>query len=260
MDLWVVIKNTIAYSGNWTGQNISEAWLEWSGRHKGNKAMSLLAIVTWHIWKARNQIIFQDKSAQWNLVEARIIAAFSELPEPPPAHVRRPHLPPLIDQSIPWAFFDGAANQQSCGGGFIIHKSNQHFYRIKAGLGTGSNNYAKLITLRHLLHFTLGHNITCINIFWDSNIIINWFNNIAICHIHTLNIILQEIQEFKSAFNHISCSHIYREHNVSSDRLSKEASLMDRGVWEVTEVHGQREFKYYHHPYIDQRYQQAPEQ
>eukprot|EP00253_Pinus_taeda_P027841 PITA_27841 len=260
LELWADIKNTIAYNGIWVSQNITEAWSEWTVRHKGTKSMSLPAIVTWHIWKARNQIVFQDKLPHWNLLGARIIAAYNELPEPPPAHVRRPHPPPLIDQSTPWAFFDGAANQQSCGGGIIIHKSNQHFYRIKAGLGTGSNNYAELITLRHLLHFALGHNITCINIFGDSKIIINWFNNIAICHIHTLSIILHEIQEFKSAFNNISCLHIYREHNENADRLSKEAMLMDRGVWEVTEVHGQQEFKYYHRPYIDQRYQQASEQ
>eukprot|EP00253_Pinus_taeda_P012292 PITA_12292 len=238
IDLWTNIKNTIAYNGFWAGQNIMEAWTEWSTRHKGTKTISLPAIVIWHLWKTRNLIVFQDKPVYWHLLEARIIAAFNELPDPPPAHVRRPHPPPFIDRSTPWAFFDGAANQQSCGGGIIIHKSDQHHYRIKAGLGTGSNNYAELITLRHLLHFALGHNITCINIFGDSKIIIDWFNNNAICHIHTLNIILHEIQEFKSAFNNISCSHIYREHNESADRLSKEAALMDRGVWEVTEVHG----------------------
>eukprot|EP00253_Pinus_taeda_P020931 PITA_20931 len=238
IDLWTNIKNSIAYIGLWAGQNIVEAWTEWSIRHKGTKMISLLVIVIWHLWKTRNQLVFQDKHVHWHLLEARIIAAFNELPDPPPAHVRRTHSPPLIDRSTPWAFFDGAVNQQSCGGGIIIHKSDQHLYRTKARLGTGSNNYTELITLRNLLHFALGRNITCINIFGDSKIIIDWFNNNAICHIRTLSIILHEIQEFKSAFNIISCSHIYREHNKSADRLSKEAALMDRGVWEVTEVHG----------------------
>lgn len=258
--LWNNIKSSLSYNGLWYGQNITEAWSDWCTRHKGTKLINLPAIVIWHLWKARNLIIFQDKPVHWHQAEARIIAAFNDLPKPPPAPIRRIHPPPNIDRSIPWAFFDGAANQQGCGGGIIIHKSDQHYYKIKAGLGMGTNNFAELITLIHLLHFALGHNISNINIFGDSKIIINWFNINSICHIHTLNIILHEIQDFKAAFNLISCSHIYREHNEGADRLSKEVALMDRGVWEITEVNGQQEHKYYHRPYIDQGYQLAAEQ
>lgn len=174
------------------------------------------------------------------MVEAGIIAAYSELLDPPPPKVHHPHPPPpRIDQNTPWAYFDGVAKRLSCGGSFIIYKTEHHYYKVKAGLGTGTNNFAELITLRHLLHFALSHHFTCINIFGDSKIIINWFNNISSCHIHTLSIILNEVLELEAAFNNITCSHIYREHNESADRLSKEASMMDRGVWEITEVQGQ---------------------
>eukprot|EP00253_Pinus_taeda_P008313 PITA_08313 len=98
IDLWTNIKNTIN-NGFWAGQNIMEAWTEWSIRHKGTKTISIPAIVIWHLWKTRNQIVFQDKPVYWHLLEARIIAAFKKLPDPPPAHVRRPHPPPLIDRS-----------------------------------------------------------------------------------------------------------------------------------------------------------------
>lgn len=53
------------------------------------------------------------------------------------------------------------------------------------GLEAGTNNFAELITLRHLLHFSLGHQCHNLNIFGDSKIIINWFNSISTCHIHT---------------------------------------------------------------------------
>lgn len=203
-------------------------------------------------------IIFEDNQVHWPLVEAGIIAAFRELPDPPPPKTRLPNPPPCIDHSTPWAYFDSVANRQSCGGGFIIHKSEHHYYKIKTGLGTGTNNFAKLITLRHVLHFALGHHYTSINIFGDSQTIINWFNGIYACHIHTLSIILNEVLELKAAFNNITCSHIYREHNKGTDKLSKEAALMDKGIWEITEIQGQQEHKYYHRPYIDPGYQTTP--
>jgi len=71
---------------------------------------------------------------------------------------------------------------------------------------------------------------------------------------HSLSIILHEALTLKSAFNNITISHIYREHNKGADRLSKEATLMDRGTWEITEVKDQQEHKFYHRPYIDPGY------
>lgn len=155
---------------------------------------------------------------------------------------------------MPWAFFDGAANQQSCGGGFILHVTENHHYKIKAGLGVGTNNFSELITLRHLLHFALRHHCISINIFGDSQIIINWINGTATCHMHSLSTILQEALDLKAAFNDFSISHIYREHNKGADKLSKEAALMDRGLWEITEIIDQQEQKLYHRPYIDPGY------
>ena len=75
---------------------------------------------------------------------------------------------------------------------------------------------------------------------------------------HLINKIIS-IVIFKShSFNNITCSHIYREHNKGADKLSKEAALMDKGIWEITEIQGQQEHKYYHRPYIDPGYQTTP--
>lgn len=63
---------------------------------------------------------------------------------------------------------------------------------------------------------------------------------------------MDEVHRFKEAFTHISVTHIYREHNMDADKLSKEAAMMDRGIWEITEVLGQQKQKFYHRPYIEQ--------
>jgi len=146
-----------------------------------------------------------------------------------------PHAPPLIDKNTPWACFDGAAHQQGCGGGFILYISDHHYFKVKMGLWAGTNNFAELITLRHLLHFSLGHNCMSISIFGDSNIIIDWFDNIIACHIHTLSNILDEINFFKAQFDIITCNHIYREHNSCADELSKAATILPRGEWMTQE-------------------------
>lgn len=114
------------------------------------------------------------------------------------------------------------------------------------GLGEGTNNYAELITLHHLLHFSLGHNCMDLNIYGDSKIIVNWFNNITVCHSHTLSNILNEVNLFKAQFNSISCQHIYREHNCNADRLSKEATVLPGGEWMIQEHRGSNEYRYYH--------------
>lgn len=102
--------------------------------------------------------------------------------------------------------------------------------------------------------FSLNHHCNSINIFGDSQIIINWINGISTCHIHTLSVILNEVLELKAAFNNITVSHIYREHNNGADKLSKEAAMMDRGMWEISEIKDHQEQKFYHRPNIDPKY------
>eukprot|EP00253_Pinus_taeda_P011269 PITA_11269 len=253
-NLWQNLKPFINYIGDWVGTDLINAWIVWEMKNKGSKNINLPIIVNWSIWKSRNRAIFENKPIHWPLMEAGIISALKELPDPPPPSSRQPAPPPPIDQSKPWAYFDGAANLQSCGGGIILNVSEHHQFRIKAGLGAGTNNFAELITFRHLLHFALRHHCTSINIYGDSQIIINWINGTATCHMHSLSIILQEALALKSAFNNITVSHIYREHNKGANKLSKDAALMDRGIWEITEIKDQQEQRFFHRPYIDPRY------
>jgi len=191
----------------------------------------------------------------WPRTEANIIYSFTELPDPTPTRVRSILPPPTIDFTTPWAFFDGAANQIGCGGGFLLHRNENHRFKVQMGLGVGSNNFAEIMALRNLLHFSLEQRCQNLNIYGDSKTVVNWFNLITTCHIYTLSNIMYEIQTFKAAFNHISCLHIYREHNNCADQLSKEALALPRGEWIILEQQGSEEYRFFHRLYTDRRAQ-----
>ena len=110
----------------------------------------------------RNRIIFEEGIANRVVIAAKILIVFHEIPEHKPSAPHRLIALAPIDKTTPWAYFDGVAQEQGSGGGFILHINEQHYYSVKMGLGGGTNNYAELVTLRHLLHFSLGHE--CINL------------------------------------------------------------------------------------------------
>jgi len=171
--LWTNIRNQLGIAENWTGNDLSDAWEAWTHSHPGSKLLNLPLVALWYTWLARNRAVFEDQPVTWSRVEATIIAAYHELPDPPPSRPRNIQPMPNIDRATLWAFFDGAANQTGCGGGFVLHINDHHRYLAKMGLGIGSNNYAELFAIRNLLHFALSHHLTDINIFGDSMVVIN---------------------------------------------------------------------------------------
>jgi len=138
-------------------------------------------------------------------------------------------------------------------GGAILYLSNTHLFKIQMGLGNGTNNFAELITLRHLLQFSLVKQCRHLQIYGDSKIIINWFNNISIYHAFSLRHILDDALCLRAHFDTIVCHHIYRDRNQVSDQLSKEAAVKPSGTSLILEPLDREHYKYYHRPYIDIR-------
>lgn len=233
--LWTNIRTQLGIAGNWSGDDLSGAWTAWTHYHPGSKLLNLPLVSIWYTWLVRNRAVFEDHAVTWNRIEAIIIAAFQELPDPLPPRARSIQAMPIIDKSTPWAFFDGAANQMGSGGCFVLHINENHRYLVKMGFGRATKNFAELSTIQNLMHFTLTHQQSNINIFGDSLMVVNWINNVTTCHAHTLNNILHDAQTLKVAFNHFSCLHIYREHNSKADKLSKEASSLPKGKWLIVE-------------------------
>lgn len=173
--------------------------------------------------------------ALWSSIITKIITSYHEIPNEDNTPIGRLISPETIDQYIPWAYFDGTAQAQGCAGGILLHKTENHRYKIQMGLVLGTNKFAELISLKHLLHFALAHACYYLQIFGDSKIIINWFNNISTCHVHTHRNILDDIMILKAQFNYVSCQHIYKECNMVADQLSKEVAAHPRGLWLIQE-------------------------
>jgi len=85
------------------------------------------------------------------------------------------------------------------------------------GLGLGTNNHAELISLRHLLYFAIKKNCRNLQIFGDSKNVTDWFNNTVVCSSYSLKNVLEEIVFFKTFFDQVSVSHIYRERNETAN-------------------------------------------
>lgn len=82
----------------------------------------------------------------------------------------------------------------------------------------------------------LNNQIQDIQIFGDSNIVVDWLNsrnNIRVPHLQHL---LAELQILKSQFGRISFAHTYKELNLEADTLSKQALAYQPGMLEIEEV------------------------
>ena len=59
--------------------------------------------------------------------------------KPPRARIL---VPKAIDKSYPWGYFDGVVQGDPlvCGAGALLFLDEVHFFRIRWGLGEGTNN------------------------------------------------------------------------------------------------------------------------
>ena len=91
-----------------------------------------------------------------------------------------------IDKASPWRYFDGstAGEPQICGAGGILYLSDEHFFTFSAGLGLGTNNYAELLALKLLITLALKQGVQTLQIFGDSQLVINWVSGANVVEGH----------------------------------------------------------------------------
>jgi ribonuclease HI len=80
-------------------------------------------------------------------------------------------------------------------------------------------------------------NITELEVFGDSRIVIDWLNRKGNLQVVTLDCWKERIRDLSKLFSPITFSHIYRDNNKEADRLSKQALQMQTGkiaynLWE----------------------------
>ena len=152
---------------------------------------SLPIIVLWFIWKARNQCCFNDYVLSPFQVSSFYLGLLSSFPQDK-IYVKIRHVVvEVIDKSFPWGYFDGSAagEPRICGAGDLLFIADDHFFTFKAGLGSGTNNFAELLGLKLLLTLSLDNNIKKVQIFGDSQLVLNW----AAGKFHIQNIQLVQI-------------------------------------------------------------------
>ena len=90
----------------------------------------------------------------------------------------RPVFAETINKTYPWSYFDGSAAEAStsCGAGGILYISDKLSFSFKAELGVGTNNTAELCALKLLLTLARMKDYAKIQIYGDSQLIINWAN------------------------------------------------------------------------------------
>jgi len=235
----------------WAGASIGAAWEDWWRRTSVKKLKYLPLLVIWGIWLARNNAIFNDRPCLPELTAVQSVGILKSLPEHLRAEKQRRDLEIEIDHSRPWAFFDGASQNNACGGGAVLYLSASHYFTLSMGLGAGSNNYAELQSLKLLLIFALEKGCLSLTCFGDSMNVINWVKRTQECRNLRLGNLLNEIRMILLNFDNFTCRHVYRENNKEADRASKEGIPKAFGAWHVTEVNDGRSFGYYHRPFID---------
>lgn len=219
----------------WGNGTLEEAWAKWWHNFPEGNMRNLPLIICWGVWIARNRCIFQDKRTPISVTAIQCVSIYSSIPDPEVKKSQVQIKDVNIKEGIPWAFFDGASQNNRVGAGIVIHINANHTLKASVGLGTGTNNFAELSALRLLLCWLIQRNIFTIQIFGDSLNVINWVNGKCLCKNQILKPLLEELQVVKSSFNSFSLCHIYRDNNVSADRLSKEGLQQIMGVWKIVE-------------------------
>jgi ribonuclease HI len=82
--------------------------------------------------------------------------------------------------------------------------STTHLFKIKIGLGPGTNNYVELMSLKLLLLFAIEKRVESLQIFGDSLIVVNWARNTMKCHNIILFPLLEEVHRLLSSFDVLS--------------------------------------------------------
>ena len=174
IEVWKECTNIFGIQCHWKGLSILQAWENWRRSVSLETMTSLPLLVIWGVWIARNNLIFSEKCCTLEItttLASGILTAYAQ-------HIRvknqRDILEVEIDKSFPWAFFNGAAQENICGGGAILFLREGHLYKIMMGLGEGSNNYVELFSLKLLLIFAAEKGCRSFNVFGDSMNVINW--------------------------------------------------------------------------------------
>ena len=98
------------------------------------------------------------------------------------------------------------------------------------------NNHAELLALKHLLKLDLDQSITKLQVYGDSEVIINWMKGIYEMENMLLHPILDMVKGMVLCFTDVTFHHVYYEMNSQVDKLSNVLLLMGDNTGCISEL------------------------
>lgn len=121
--------------------------------------------------------------------------------------------------------FDGASrgNPGPAGIGAVIFHNGQEIWASCQYIGTKTNNQSEYSALILGLKEALSRDIKTLQVYGDSQLVINQINGEYKVRNPGLQELYQEVQHLKAQFDNIIVTHVYREFNKRADQLSNMA-------------------------------------
>ena len=107
-------------------------------------------VVFWFLWLLHNKCLFENEKPYASLLITRI-ESFLALHPVPQIIKKHRQIGPKPKHTFPVAYFDGAAQKNEGGAGFVIYLSETHMYCFSVGCSTSSNTRAELLALWSVL-------------------------------------------------------------------------------------------------------------
>ena len=101
-----------------------------------------------------------------------------------------------------------------------MYLPDEHYFTFSAGLGLGTNNYAELLALKLLITLALKNGVHTLQIFGDSQLVINWVSGKFRINNILLTQVLQEVIRISDFLVKVDYKHIYRERNSKANALA----------------------------------------
>ena len=132
--------------------------------------------------------------------------------------------------SFPIGYFDGAAQWNLGGAGFVIYISETHYFCFSVGCGISTNTRAELLALWSVLRVSFLMGLPIQMIFGDSMVVISWVKRLSALKIPTLKHWCNDIFSMLQLAPPMAFNHIFQEHNMLADDLSKKALNLEVGT------------------------------
>jgi ribonuclease HI len=123
----------------------------------------------------------------------------------------------MIDSSSPSGFFDGASQQNICGGAGLLFLSASHYFIMSFGFGLGTNNFGELMSLKLLIAFAIEKGCLSLKVYGDSLNVINWIKCTQSCLNTRLVALVEDITRLHTSFDTFVCQHVHKKNNKEAD-------------------------------------------